>query len=178
MYQVNLLPWRTWRQQQRYHFWRRGFYIQLLAMLGCLVLAHWALGYQQTQQRQLLSALVQQQTHLSEQILQRQKMMTELANLAAKAKQRQQNRAHNQRYIALLQHLAQTLPTTLWLTDFEENAKGISLRGYGAHYLAIVAFEQDLISLPLLKNSRLAEVVQRKDGLLAFTVTALWRQDG
>ncbi len=178
MYQVNLLPWRLRRQRQRYRFWLRCFYVQLLAALVTLAFIYGMLSGRQAQQRQILQGLEQQQAELSGQLQQRQQMMAELARLAAEDARRQQNHAHNQRYLALLQQLSRALPEALWLTELEEDAKGISLRGLGGHYAAIATFERRLTALPLLQGCRLAEVTQRQDGVLAFTLTARWRQDG
>lgn len=178
MYQVNLLPWRLRRQRQRYRFWLGCFCAQLLVALVILFFIYGLLGYQQVQQRQVLQERVQQQSAISAQIQQRQRMMAELANLAKEAARSQQDRAHNRRYLALLQQLSRALPDTLWLTELEENAQGISLHGLGGPYAAITIFEQRLAALPLLQDSRLAEVIQRKDGVLAFTLTARWGQDG
>ncbi|TQI77714.1 pilus assembly protein HofN [Serratia fonticola] len=178
MYQVNLLPWRIRRQRQRYNFWLRCFGAQLLAALLILAFTYGFLSAQQTQQRRALQGLTQQYAVLNGQIQQRQKMVAELAHQVAVETRRQQNRTHNLRYLALLQQLSLAIPEALWLTVFEENTKGISLRGFSGHYAAIAAFEQRLAALPLLQDSRLVDVTRRKDGVLAFTLTARWGQDG
>jgi pilus assembly protein HofN len=105
--------------------------------------------------------------------------MATLARLAEAENRRQQNEAHNRRYRSLLQQLSALIPDELWLTALEENAQGIALRGFGRQYAAIALFTQRLAALPLLENHRLAEVVQHKDGMLAFTLTARWgKKDG
>lgn len=178
MYQVNLLPWRLRLQRQRYTFWLRCFVAQLLLVLATLTAAYFLLFYQQAKQRSILQGLTQQHTELAGRIQQTQQKMAELARLAAESTRYQHNRARNLRYLSLLQQLSITLPETLWLTDFEENARGILLRGQGGAYGEIVTFEQRLAALPLLQGCRLVEVTQRKEGGLAFTVTARWGQDG
>lgn len=178
MYQVNFLPWRIRQQRQRYRFWLCCFCVQLFATLLILVLTYGVLGYQQDRHRQVLQALEQQYSDIGLQFKQRQQMMGELARLGAEEARYRQNHAHNQRYLALLRQLSRALPETLWLTEFEENAKGISLRGIGRHYAAIAVFEQRLAALPLLQGSRLTEVTQHKEGGLAFTLTARWGLDG
>ncbi|MFQ0828869.1 PilN domain-containing protein [Serratia fonticola] len=178
MYQVNLLPWRLRRQRQRYTFWLRCFVAQLLLVLATLTAAYFLLFYQQARQHSILQGLTQQHTELAGRIQQTQQKMAELARLAAESTRYQHNRARNLRYLSLLQQLSVALPDTLWLTDFEENARGILLRGQGGAYGEIVTFERRLAALPLLQGCRLVEVTQRKEGGLAFTVTARWGQDG
>lgn len=178
MYQVNLLPWRLRRQRQRCIFWLRCFAAQLLLVLALLVATYFWLHYQQARQHSLLLGLTQQHTELAERIQQTQQIMTEVARLAAKDARYQHNRTQNLRYLSLLQQLSVTLPDTLWLTSFEENAKGISLRGQGGPYAEIVTFERRLAALPVLQGCRLVEVTQRKEGGLTFTLTARWGQDG
>lgn len=178
MYQVNLLPWRLRRQRQRYIFWLRCFAVQLLLVLALLAAVYFLLRYQQARQHSMLQILTQQHTDLAGRIQQTQKMMAEVARLAAKDARYQHNRAQNLRYLSLLQQLSVTLPDTLWLTGFEENAKGISLRGQGGAYAEIVTFERRLAALPLLQGGRLVEVMPRKEGGLTFTFTARWGQDG
>ena len=178
MYQVNLLPWRLRRQRQRYTFWLRCFVAQLLLVLAMLVAAYFLLHYQQAKQHSMLQGLTQQHTELAGRIQQTQQMMAELARMAATNARYQHNRSQNLRYLALLQQLSVTLPDTLWLTGFEENTKGISLQGQGGAYTEIVTFERRLAALPLLQDCRLVEVTQRKEGGLAFTLTAHWGQDG
>lgn len=178
MYQVNLLPWRLRWQRQRYTFWLRCFVAQLLLMLAMLMAVYFLLFYQQARQHSILQGLTQQHTELTGRIQQTQQKMAELTRLAAESARYQHNRAQNLRYLSLLQQLSVTLPETLWLTDFEENAKGILLRGQGGAYEEIVTFERRLAGLPLLQGCRLVEVTQRKEGGLAFTLTARWGQDG
>lgn len=178
MYQVNLLPWRLRWQRQRYTFWLRCFVAQLLLMLAMLTAVYFLLFYQQARQHSILQGLTQQHTELTGRIQQTQQKMAELTRLAAESARYQHNRAQNLRYLSLLQQLSVTLPETLWLTDFEENAKGILLQGQGGAYEEIVTFERRLAGLPLLQGCRLVEVTQRKEGGLAFTLTARWGQDG
>ena len=178
MYQVNLLPWRLRWQRQRYTFWLRCFVAQLLLMLAMLTAVYFLLFYQQARQHSILQGLTQQHTELAGRIQQTQQKMAELTRLAAESARYQHNRAQNLRYLSLVQQLSVTLPETLWLTDFEENAKGILLRGQGGAYEEIVTFERRLAGLPLLQGCRLVEVTQRKEGGLAFTLTARWGQDG
>lgn len=178
MYQVNLLPWRLKLQRQRYTFWLRCFAAQLLLVLALLAATYCWLHYQQARQHSLLLGLTQQHTELAERIQQTQKMMAEVARLATEDARYQHNRAQNRRYLSLLQQLSLTLPDTLWLTSFEENAKGISLRGQGGPYAAIITFERQLAVLPLLQGCHLVEVTQRKEGGLVFTLTARWGHDG
>ncbi|CAM3895790.1 PilN domain-containing protein [Serratia silvae] len=178
MYQVNLLPWRLRRQRQRYTFWLRCFVVQLLLVLAMLAAVYFLLNYQQARQHSMLQGLTQQDTEMAGRIQQTQKMMAELARLAAENARYQHNRALNLRYLSLLQQLSVTLPDTLWLTGFEGDPKGISLRGRGGGYAEIVTFERRLAALPLLQGCRLVEVTQRKEGGLAFTFTARWGQDG
>jgi pilus assembly protein HofN len=178
MYQVNLLPWRLRRQRQRYTFWLRCFVAQLLLVLAMLAVAYFLLHYQQERQHSRLQSLTQQHTELAGRIQQTQQMMVELARLAAKNARYQHNRAQNLRYLSLLQQLSVTLPDALWLTGFEENPRGIFLQGQGGAYAEIVTFERRLAALPLLQGCRLVEVTQRKEGGLAFTLTAHWGHDG
>lgn len=178
MYQVNLLPWRLRRQRQRYTFWLRCFVAQLLLVLAMLAVTYFLLHYQQARQHSMLQGLTQQHTELAGRIQQTQKMMAELARIAAESARYQHNRTQNLRYLSLLQQLSITLPDTLWLTGFEENPKGITLLGQGGAYAEIVIFERRLAALPLLQGCRLVEVTQRKEGGLAFTLTARWGQNG
>ncbi|WP_337263964.1 MULTISPECIES: PilN domain-containing protein [unclassified Serratia (in: enterobacteria)] len=179
MYQVNLLPWRIRAQRQRYGFWLRAFSMQLLVVLVLLTTAGFLLRYQQGQQQSAVQRLTQQHQVLTGQIQQTQQVMATLARLAEAENRRQQNEAHNRRYLSLLQQLSALIPDELWLTALEENAQGIALRGFGRQYAAIALFTQRLAALPLLENHRLAEVVQHKDGMLAFTLTARWgKKDG
>lgn len=178
MYQVNLLPWRLRRQRQRYTFWLRCFVAQLLLVLALLVAVYGLLRYQQARQHALLQSLTQQHSELAGRIQQTQQLMAEVARLAAEDARYQHNRTQNLRYLSLLQQLSLTLPDTLWLTGFEENAKGILLRGQGGPYVAIVTFERQLAALPLLQGCHLVEVTQSKENGLAFTLAARWRQDG
>lgn len=178
MYQVNLLPWRLRRQRQRYRFWLRCFCAQLAFALVALAAIHGALSYQQAQLRQALQRLAQQYAGLNAQFEQRRQGVAALARLTAEYARRQQNQGHNQRYLALLLQLSQALPATLWLTELEQDAQGIRLQGLGEHYRAIAGFEQRLAALPLLQGCRLAEVTQRQDGILAFTLTARWGHGG
>lgn len=178
MYQVNLLPWRLRRQRQRYTFWLRCFIAQSLLVLVMFVTVCFWLRYQQAQQHAVLQGLTQQHTDLAGRIQQTQQKMAELARLAAEDARYQHNRTQNWRYLSLLQQLSLTLPASLWLTEVEENAKGISLRGRGGAYAEVVLFEQRLAALPLLQGCRLVEVTQSKAGGLAFTLTARWGQDG
>lgn len=178
MYQVNLLPWRLRGQRQRYGFWLRAFSIQLLATLVLLTTVFFLLRHQQVQQQSAVQRLTQQHQALTGQIQQTQQMMATLARLAEEENRRQQNEVHNRRYLYLLQQLSALIPDELWLTALEENAQGITLRGFGRQYAAITLFAQRLTAPPLLENHRLAEVVQHKDGILAFTLTARWGNDG
>ncbi|VXD04427.1 Fimbrial assembly protein [Enterobacterales bacterium 8AC] len=179
MYQVNLLPWRIRAQRQRYGFWLRAFSMQLLVVLVLLTTACFLLRYQQGQQQSAVQRLTQQHKVLTGQLQQTQQVMATLARLAEAENRRQQNEAHNRRYRSLLQQLSALIPDELWLTALEENAQGIALRGFGRQYAAIALFTQRLAALPLLENHRLAEVVQHKDGMLAFTLTARWgKKDG
>lgn len=177
MYQVNLLPWRSHRLRQRYRFWLSCFCLQLLVILVLLALIYGALSYQQLQQRRVLQEKAQQYANLEGQIQQKRQIIAELARLAAVQVRQQQNEAHNRRYILLLQQLSRTLPEALWITELEENAKGFSLHGQGGHYAAITLLEQRLSALPWLQSSHLTDVIQGKDGVLAFILTAFWRQD-
>lgn len=178
MYQVNLLPWRLRRQRQRYTFWLRCFVAQLLLVLAMLAAAYFWLCDQQARQHSMLQGLTQQYTELAGRIEQTQQKMAELARLTAENARYQHNRSHNLRYLSLLLQLSVTLPDTLWLTGFEESPKGISLWGQGGAYAEIITFERRLAALPLLQGCRLVEVTQRKEGGLAFTLTARWGQDG
>lgn len=178
MYQVNLLPWRLRALRQRYGFWRRMFGVQLVFALALPVTALFLLSYQQEQLQRTVQLLTQQSQVLAERIQQTQQVMATLARLTAEETRRQQNARHNLRYLALLQQLAAVIPDELWLTALEENAQGISLRGFSGQYAAIALFEQRLAALPLLQGNRLAEVTQHKDGVLAFTLMARWGKDG
>ncbi|AHG19966.1 hypothetical protein Z042_10205 [Chania multitudinisentens RB-25] len=178
MYQVNLLSWRIRAQRQRYRFWLCVFSIQLLIALAIPTTAFFWLRYQQEQQQRTVQALTQQHQVLAERLQQTQQVMATLARLTAKEARRQQNEIHNQRYLRLLQQLAAVIPDQLWLIALEENANGISLRGFSQHYAAIAQFEQRLAALPWLQGQRVAEVTQHKDGILIFTLTARWGKDG
>lgn len=178
MYLVNLLPWRLRRQRQRYTFWLRCFVAQLLLVLAMLAAAYFWLNYQQARQHSMLMGLTQRHTELVGRIQQTQKMMSDLARLAAENARYRHNRAHNLRYLSLLQQLSGTLPDTLWLTGFEESPRGISLQGQGGSYAEIAIFARRLAALPLLQGCRLVEVTQHKEGGLAFTLLARWGQDG
>lgn len=178
MYQVNLLPWRIRVQRQRYGFWLRVFCIQLLVALALPVTAFFLLRYQHAQQQSTLQTLTQQHLVLAGRIQQTQQVMAALARLTAEETRRQQNEIHNRRYLYLLQQLSAVIPDELWLTALEENAQGISLRGFSGQYAAIALFEQRLAASPLLESHRLAEVTRHKNGILAFTLTARWGKDG
>jgi pilus assembly protein HofN len=178
MYQVNLLPWRLRLQRQRFGFWLWVFSVQLLVALALPATAFFLLRYQQEQQQSALQTLTQQHQVLAGRIQQTQQMMATLARLTAEETRRQQNEIHNRRYLYLLQQLSAVIPDELWLTVLEENAQGISLRGFSGQYAAITVFEQRLVALPLLQDHRLAEVTQHKNGILAFTLTARWGKDG
>lgn len=178
MYQVNLLPWRLTRQRQRYTFWLRCFVAQLLLVLALLVAAYCLLRYQQARQHALLQSLTQQHSVLTGRIQQTQQLMAAVARLAAEDDRYQHNHTQNLRYLSLLQQLSLTLPDTLWLTGFEESAKGILLRGQGGPYAEIVIFERRLAALPLLQGCHLVDVTQSKESGLAFTLAARWGQDG
>ncbi|PVZ84633.1 fimbrial assembly protein [Serratia sp. S1B] len=177
MYQVNLLPWRSRQLRQRYRFWLTSFCVQLLVILIFLALIYGLLSYQQWQQRQVLQEKAQQYANLEEQIEQKQQIIAKLARLAAEEVRHQHNEAHNRRYLLLLQQLSRRLPDALWITELEENAKGFSLHGWGGHYAAITLFEQRLSVLPWLQNSHLTDVTKSEDGVLAFILTAFWRQE-
>lgn len=178
MYQVNLLPWRIRQQRRRYAFWLRFFCGQLVIALATLFLISNLLSYQQGQQHRVLQQLTQQHLELTERLQQTQQRVAELARQVAIEVRYQRNGAHNRRYLSLLQQLSRALPEGVWLTAFEEDAQGISLRGLGGHYVAITALEQRLAAFPQLQDSRLAEVLRRKEGELVFILTARWGQDG
>ncbi|WON76743.1 PilN domain-containing protein [Serratia sp. UGAL515B_01] len=174
MYQVNLLPWRVRQQRRRYVFWLRLFCTQLFVATSILTSIFFLLGHQQVQQRKVVQTLTQQYSDLTVRLREVQQSMSELARVTAAETQRRQNLAHNRRYLSLLQQLSLALPDTLWLTRFEENAKGILLQGVGAPYAAIITFEQQMALSPLLHHSQLAEVMAREEGGLTFILKARW----
>ncbi|WP_162473697.1 PilN domain-containing protein [Serratia microhaemolytica] len=177
MYQVNLLPWRLRQQQKRYHFWLRCAALQvLLLLLAWAVLSRW-LHHQQTTLQQQLSELSSQQQQLAQAIQQRQLLITRLQQQTEKNLLQQKNRQINQRYLLLLQQLAQRRPTALWLTELEQNGNVIRVYGLSGHYAAIHTFQQRLSTLSLLQRSQLTQVTPHQQGL-AFTLTAWWQHEG
>jgi len=178
MYQVNLLPWRIGAQRRRYAFWLRVFILQLVLVLAALMVVFGLLNQQQAQRHEALLTLIGQQAELTERYQQLQQAVARLARLTALAQQYDNNLAHNRRYLQLLQQLSTLLPDSLWLIALESNAQNITLRGLGRRYEAVLQFEQQLTALPLLQNYRLAEVVQRQDGLFSFTLMAQWGPGG
>ncbi|SPZ65966.1 Fimbrial assembly protein (PilN) [Serratia quinivorans] len=178
MYQVNLLPWRMRGQRRRYAFWLRVFILQLVLVLAVLMVVFGLLSQQQVQRHEALLMLSGQQTELTERYQQLQQAVTRLARLTALAQQHDNNRVHNRRYLQLLQQLSTSLPNSLWLIALESHSQNITLRGLGRRYEAVLQFEQQLTALPLLQNYRLAEVVQRQDGLFSFTLMAQWGPGG
>jgi pilus assembly protein HofN len=178
MYQVNLLPWRIGGQRRRYAFWLRVFILQLVLVLAVLMVVFGLLSQQQVQRHEALLMLSGQQTELTERYQQLQQAVTRLARLTVLAQQHDNNRVHNRRYLQLLQQLSTSLPNSLWLIALESHSQNITLRGLGRRYEAVLQFEQQLTALPLLHNYRLAEVVQRQDGLFSFTLMAQWGPGG
>ncbi|CAI1185901.1 Fimbrial assembly protein (PilN) [Serratia quinivorans] len=178
MYQVNLLPWRIGGQRRRYAFWLRVSILQLVLVLAVLMVVFGLLSQQQVQRHEALLMLSGQQTELTERYQQLQQAVTRLARLTALAQQHDNNRVHNRRYLQLLQQLSTSLPDSLWLIALESHSQNITLRGLGRRYEAVLQFEQQLTALPLLQNYRLAEVVQRQDGLFSFTLMAQWGPGG
>ncbi|CAI1862371.1 PilN domain-containing protein [Serratia quinivorans] len=178
MYQVNLLPWRIGGQRRRYAFWLRVFILQLVLVLAALMVVFGLLSQQQAQRHEALLMLSGQQTELTERYQQLQQAVARLARLTALAQQHDNNRVHNRRYLQLLQQLSSLLPAPVWLIALESHSQNITLRGLGRRYEAVLQFEQQLTALPLLQNYRLAEVVQRQDGLFSFTLMAQWGPGG
>lgn len=178
MYQVNLLPWRMRGQRRRYAFWLRIFILQLVLVLAALMVVFGLLSQQQAQRHEALLMLSGQQTELTERYQQLQQAVARLARLTALAQQHDNNRVHNRRYLQLLQQLSTLLPAPVWLIAMESHSQNITLRGLGRRYEAVLQFEQQLTALPLLQNYRLAEVVQRQDGLFSFTLMAQWGPGG
>uniref|UniRef100_A8GKR2 Fimbrial assembly family protein n=1 Tax=Serratia proteamaculans (strain 568) TaxID=399741 RepID=A8GKR2_SERP5 len=178
MYQVNLLPWRMRGQRRRYAFWLRVFILQLVLVLAALMVVFGLLSQQQVQRHEALLMLSGQQTELTERYQQLQQAVARLARLTALAQQHDNNRVHNRRYLQLLQQLSTLLPAPVWLIALESHSQNITLRGLGRRYEAVLQFEQQLTALPLLQNYRLAEVVQRQDGLFSFTLMAQWGPGG
>jgi len=178
MYQVNLLPWRRLAQRRRCAFWLRIFVLQLVLMLAAMAVVFGLMSHQQTQRHEALSTLSRQQAALAERYQQLQQAMAHLARLTAQADQQEKNQAHNRRYLQLLQQFAVILPAPMWLTSLESNAQHITLRGLSRRYGAVVQFERQLAALPLLQSCRLADVVQRQDGLFSFTLMAQWGLNG
>ncbi|WP_017894286.1 PilN domain-containing protein [Serratia sp. S4] len=178
MYQVNLLPWRMRGQRRRYAFWLRAFILQLVLVLAALMVVFGLLSQQQAQRHEALLMLSGQQTELTGRYQQLQQAVARLARLTALAQQHDNNRVHNRRYLQLLQQLSTLLPAPVWLIAMESHSQNITLRGLGRRYEAVLQFEQQLTALPLLQNYRLAEVVQRQDGLFSFTLMAQWGPGG
>lgn len=177
MYQVNLLPWRARIQLRRGAFWLRLFVLQLVLVLAVLMGVFGWLSQQLALRHHALLALLQQQTELTARYQQRQQAMTRLTHLTAQAEQHGKNLAHNRRYLQLLQQLSPLLPAPLWLIALESNGQNLTLRGLSRRYEAVVQFEQQFTRLPGLQRYRLAEVAQRQDGLLSFTLVAQWGRD-
>ena len=178
MYQVNLLPWRIRGQRRRYAFWLRIFILQLVLVLAVLMVVFGLLSQQQAQRHEALLTLIGQQAELTERYQRLQQAVARLARLTALTQQYDNNLAHNRRYLQLLQQLSTFLPDPLWLIALESHSQNITLRGLSRRYEAVLQFEQKLTALPLLQNYRLAEVVQRQDGLFTFTLMAQWRPGG
>lgn len=178
MYQVNLLPWRMMAQRRRCAFRLRIFVLQLALMLVAMTIVFGLMSHQQTQLHGVLLTLSRQQTVLAERYQQTRQAMTRLTRLTAQADRQGKNQAHNRRYLQLLQQLSVILPAPLWLTALESNAQNITLRGFSRRYGAVIRFEQQLAALPLLQRCRLAEVIQRQDGLFSFTLMAQWGLNG
>lgn len=178
MYQVNLLPWRRLAQRRRCAFWLRLFVLQLALMLAAMAAVFGLMSHQQTQRHEALMTLSRQQVGLAERYQQTRQAMARLVRLNELADRQEKNQAHNRRYLQLLQQFSAILPAPLWLTVLESDVQKITLRGLSRRYGAIIRFEQQLAALPLLQHCRLAEVVQRKDGLFSFTLMAQWRLNG
>jgi pilus assembly protein HofN len=177
MYQVNLLPWRHQRQRRRGQFWLRMLALQLIALLLAMAAAFSLLHGREAQRQETLGALGAQLAGLTQRYQQAQQQLAQLERHNARTERRERNLQHNRRYLQLLQQLANAAPPPLWLTALEGNLQqGLQLRGLSRHHAAIVQFEQRLAALPLLRQHRLAEVAQSKDGLFAFTLTA-WGRD-
>jgi len=174
MYQVNFLPWRIQVQRRRGAFWLRVFALQWVLMLVVLTVIMGLLRQQQAQRHEALLVLVRQQAELTDRHQRLQQAMARLSRLTALAEQYDKNLAYNRRYLRLLQQFSTLLPSSMWLIAFESNAQSISLRGLSRRYEAVVQFEQQLATVPLLQSYRLAEVARRQDGLFSFALVAQW----
>jgi len=172
MYQVNLLPWRAWRQRRRYLFWLR----LTLAHLGILllILLGWRVGlYQQQQQWQLAwQQQTEQQLALEQQEQQLQGLQTELAALQQQDQQRRRQQQWNQFYLQLLRVLPELLPPPLWLTRLEANKQHLKLTGKSHESAAVLQLERRLAQQPKFIAVELQQLERGSDGLFYFTLFA------
>lgn len=177
MYQVNLLPWRRQRQRRRGGFWLRMLTLQLVLLLLAIATVFNLLNDQEAQRQNALRALSGQLAGLTQRYQQAQQQLAQLERQNVRSALHTRNLQHNRRYLQLMQQLSDAVLPPLWLVALEGSLQeGLQLRGVSRHHAAIVQFERRLAALPLLRQLRLAEVVQRKDGLLTFTLTA-WGRD-
>lgn len=177
MYQVNLLPWRERVLRRRGMFWLRLLMLHLMVALTIPALMLGGLRYQQQQLRDTLQGRERQYDELAQRYRQTQAALAQWTQLTALDAQRRRNQTHNQRYPGLLRQLAEALPQPLWLVALEEHHQRVTLRGLSPHYPAIVELTHNLTAQALLPGHRLAEVIQRQDGLLTFVLTAPWGDD-
>ncbi|HAT4982827.1 TPA: PilN domain-containing protein [Serratia marcescens] len=181
MYQVNFLPWRQRRERRRGYFWLGVLLLQVTVLLLALLLVAGQLRHQQTQRQARLAMLGEELTALTSLARRQQQERAQQAMHSARAERQARNVQHNRRYLQLLQRLSSTVPPPLWLTALESDmANGLRLRGLSRTPAAITQFERRLAEMPTLPRLRLAEVVQRDDGLYTFHLVAQlqWGRDG
>ncbi|BEM55280.1 pilus assembly protein PilN [Serratia marcescens] len=179
MYQVNFLPWRQRRDRRRAYFWLGMLLLQVTALLLALFLAAGQLRHQQAQRQARLVMLGEELAALTLLAREQQQDRAQRELHSARAERQARNAQHNRRYLQLLQQLSSCMPPPLWLTALDSDAaNGLRLRGLSRSPAAITQFERRLAGMPALPRLRLAEVVQREDGLYAFHLAAQWGRDG
>lgn len=174
MLQVNLLPWREKRRQQRQRYWllrcALGILLSLL-LLGSLgvYLHHVQENYGAQRDRWQRHA-----QSLGAEIARRQEALARHRQIAQRIEQQRQLTLRSERYLQLLQQLAWRVPARAWLTAMEVYENSVQLTGNSEEYAAIVALTQSLSGYVDLVNVSLAEVHQQPDRTLRFMVNANW----
>lgn len=172
MLRVNLLPWRETYRIRRYRTWRALALAGIALEITLMLLYGWRF-YQQrrlTEDRQ--TTAIAYQAALVAQAATVNGLKKDLQQAERLALQGQRRFDRSLHYAQLLQHLSQSIPQGVWVTQLHQSAGQLRVNGQAREYGEVLALSQALRHKDLLPQVQLREVKQLSASGLTFNLTA------
>ncbi len=172
MLRVNLLPWRENYRDKRYRLWRglllAGVTLEMALMLLFGLHSQHQLRLGESRQTELITQHAALQSQLETVNL----LKSDYQRAERLALQGQQRFERSMRYVQILQHLSQTIPQGVWVTQLHQNSGEFRLDGASESYSDILALSQALRHEGFLPKITLREVKQLPASALSFSFNA------